>query len=112
MADNRNGPCVSPRALCALHIIKHSLTADNDLALKVSNTGSLVVAHHIDDLVNAVMRMETELIDNRSRLDLLREEIKEYCELLDGYPVDLLNDEEKAELRALVEKWRKADEGD
>lgn len=101
---------IPPRALYALHIIKHSLTADNDLALKVSNTGSLVVAHHIDDLVNGIMKMETALIDSSLRLEVLREEVKEYSELLDGYPAGLLNEEEKAELHALVEKWRRNDE--
>ena len=103
---------ISPRAMYALHILKSKLTADNDLALKATNTGSMVIAHHIDEIVAGIMKLETELLDCRLHLDILREEVKGYRELLDDYTAEMLSDDEKAELRALVEKWREKDKED
>lgn len=101
---------ISRRALYALIIIKRSLLEDNDLALKVSSTGSIVVAHHIDEIMSGVMRMESDLFDAQMTLKAEKEENKDYRELLGGYTADMLSDEERAKVHALVEEWEKVDE--
>lgn len=100
---------ISRRALYALIIIKRRLMADNDLALKVSDTGSMVVAHHIDELMSGIMRMESDLFECQMTLKDEKEENKSYRELLGNYTADMLNDEERAKVRALVAEWEKAD---
>ena len=44
------------------------------------------------------------------RLKLEEEENKGYRELLGGYTADMLSDEEREKVRALVKEWEKADE--
>lgn len=101
---------IKPRAMYALHILKEKLIADNDLALRITNTGSLVIAHHLDEIVSGIMMLETELLNCRINLDILREELNGYRETLGDYTVELLSDEEKAELRALIKRWDEKDD--
>lgn len=103
---------ITPRAMYALHILKNKLTADNDLALRTSNTGSLVIAHHLDEVVSGIMRLETELLNCRIHLEIYRKSDEAYRELVGDYTPDILTEDEKAELRALVEKWREKDRED
>ena len=103
---------ISPRAMYALHILKNKLTADNDLALRASNTGGLVIAHYIDEIVAGAMKLETELLDCRIHLEIYRKSDEAYRELVGDYTPDILTEDEKAELRALVEKWREKDRED
>ena len=103
---------ISPRAMYALHILKNKLTADNDLALRASNTGNLVIAHHLDEVVSGIMTLETELLDCRIQLEIYRRADEAYRELVGDYTPDILTEDEKAELRALVEKWREKDRED
>ena len=105
-----NKEYIQRRAMYALIIIKRSLLEDNDLATKVANTGSIVAAHHIDEIVSGIMRMESDLVDCQMRLKLEEEENKDYRELLGGYTADMLSDEEREKVRALVKEWEKADE--
>lgn len=87
---------IPARSISLLVTIKQRLMEDNDLSSKVSDLGKYAVAHHIDDLIINVLELE-----------------RRYHELLDGYSADILGDEEKAEVRALVEKWKaKEDESD
>lgn len=105
-----NKEYIQRRAMYALIIIKRSLLEDNDLAAKVANTGSIVAAHHIDEIVSGIMRMESDLVDCQMRLKLEEEENKDYRKLLGGYTADMLSDEEREKVRALVKEWEKADE--
>lgn len=90
-------------------IIKRALMRDDDLARKVSNTGSAVVAKHIDEIVSGIMRMESDLFDCQMTLKAEKDENNGYRELLGGYTADMLSDEERAKVHALVEEWEKAD---
>ena len=105
-----NNKYIQNRAMYALIIIKRSLLEDNDLASKVANTGSIVAAHHIDEIMSGIMRMESDLFDCQMTLKAEREENKDYRELLGGYTADMLSDEEREKVCALVKEFEKADE--
>ena len=105
-----NKEYISRRALYTLIIIKRKLMEDNDLATKVSNSGSLVAAHHIDEIVSGIMKMETDLFDCQMTLKAEKEENEGYQELLGGYTADMLSDEEREKVSALVKEFEKSDE--
>ena len=105
-----NKEYIGSRAMYALIIIKRSLLEDNDLATKVANTGSIVAAHHIDEIMSGIMRMESDLFDCQMRLKAEVEENKDYLELLGGYTADMLSDEEREKGRALVKEGEKVEE--
>ena len=105
-----NKEYIGRRAMYALIIIKRSLLEDNELASKVTNTGSLVAAHHIDEIVSGIMKMETDLFDCKMTLKAEKEENEGYRELLGGYTADMLSDEEREKVSALVKEFEKSDE--
>ena len=105
-----NKEYIQRRAMYALIIIKRSLLEDNDLAIKVANTGSIVAAHHIDEIMSGIMKMESDLFDCQMTLKAEEEENKDYRELLGGYTADMLSDEEREKVSALVKEFEKADE--
>ena len=105
-----NKEYIQRRAMYALIIIKRSLLEDNDLAIKVANTGSIVAAHHIDEIMSGIMRMESDLFDCQMTLKAEKKENNDYRELLGGYTADMLSDEEREKVSALVKEFEKADE--
>ena len=105
-----NKEYISRRALYTLIIIKRKLMEDNDLALKVSESGSLAVAHHIDEIMCGIMKMETDLYDYKIKLKANVEENEDYMNLLGGYTADMLSDEEREKVSALVKEFEKSDE--
>ena len=105
-----NEEYIGRRAMYALIIIKRSLLEDNELASKVTNTGSLVAAHHIDEIMSGIMRMETDLFDCKITLKAEVEENEAYRELLGGYAPDMLSEEEREKVSELVKEWEKPDE--
>ena len=105
-----NKEYISNRAMYTLIIIKRRLMEDNDLALKGSESGSLAVAHHIDEIMSGIMRMESDLFDCQMKLKSEKEENKGYRELLGGYTADMLSDEEREKVSELVKEWEKTDE--
>lgn len=105
-----NKEYISRRAMYALIIIKRSLLEDNDLATKVANTGSIVAAHHIDEIMSGIMKMETDLYDYKITLKAKQEENEDYMNLLGGYTADMLSDEEREKVSALVKEFEKSDE--
>ena len=105
-----NEEYIGRRAMYALIIIKRSLLEDTDLATKVANTGSLVAAHHIDEIMSGIMRMETDLFDCKITLKAEVEENEAYRELLGGYAPDMLSEEEREKVSERVKEWEKTDE--
>ena len=105
-----NKEYISRRAMYTLTIIKRKLMEDSDLAIKASNSGNLVVAHHLDEIMCGIMNMETDLYDCQMALKAEKEENKDYRELLGGYTADMLSDEEREKVSELVKEWEKADE--
>lgn len=104
---------IPARSISLLVTIKQRLMEDNDLSSKVSDLGKYAVAHHIDDLIINVLELERRYHELMDQFAYTKRENDEYSELLDGYSADILGDEEKAEVRALVEKWKaKEDESD
>lgn len=97
------------RALYALIIIKDKLAENNELSMEVTETGSAVSARHIDSVVSSYMSMESELIELRAKLAAEKEENQMYHELLGDYTPEMLDEDEAAELRALVAKWEATD---
>ena len=105
-----NKEYISNRAMYTLIIIKRKLMEDNDLASKASESGSLAVAHHIDEIMSGIMRMETDLFDCKIKLKAEVEENEAYRELLGGYAPDMLSEEEREKVSELVKEWEKTDE--
>lgn len=103
--------CYIPaRSISMLVQIKQALLADNELAYKVTGCGKFVAARHIDDLITNACKLESLYHDCRANYNLEHERVKEFHKLLGGFEPDILSDEEKAEVTALVEKWRQNDE--
>ena len=98
------------RAIHMLVDIKLELIADNDLALKLTGCGKIAAARILDDLIKTVLEIETAYASARSELEYIRKENVAYNELFEGFAPDMLSDEEKAQLRALVAEWKRADE--
>lgn len=105
-----NKEYIGRRAMYALIIIKRSLMEDNDLASKVANTGSIVAARHIDEIMSGIMQMESDLFDCQMKLKAEQEENEDYRKLLGGYTADMLSDEEREKVSELVKEWEKSDE--
>ena len=98
------------RAIHMIIDIKLELIADNDLALKLTGCGKIAAARILDDLIKTVLEIETAYASAREELVYIRKENVEYGELFEDFTPDMLSDEEKAQLRALVAEWRQVDE--
>lgn len=101
---------IPARSISMLVQIKQALLADNELAHKVTGCGKFVATHYIDDLIANACKLESLCHDYRANYNLEHERVKEFHKLLGGFEPDILSDEEKAEVAALVEKWRQKDE--
>ena len=105
-----NKEYISRRAMYTLIIIKRKLMEDSELATKVSGSGNIVVAHHLDEIMCGIINMETDLYDCQMTLKAEKEENNDYRELLGGYTADMLSDEEREKVSALVKEFEKSDE--
>lgn len=91
---------------------KSAILGDSSLSVPVFHTGNLIAAVKIDDLVSAMMTMETNIAEykrNGEENKRLRE-IEE--DLFGDYALDDLQDARKEEIRAMVERWEKEDGDD
>lgn len=103
---------IPARSIRMLVQIKQFFLCNNEIAMKASNCGNIVVAHHIDDLIESAIKIETAYHNCRISLEIEREENEKYRALFEDYSPDWLTPAEQAEVKALVEKWRKADENE
>lgn len=97
---------VRPRAISMLVNIRQALMDDDGtLAMKIANCGKYVAADLLADTIAAIQRTEQQC--SKAVEDLRMEcEIKQmYQELLGDYYPDILTDEQKADIAALVAKW-------
>lgn len=101
---------IPARSISMLVTIKQQLMADNAMCLKVSGCGKIGMASCIDNLIHKACVLETLYNDYRTSYTLEKEENDAYRDLLGDFTADMLTDDEKAELHALVEKWRQKDE--
>ena len=106
-SSKKNPPRIPPRAISLLVTIKQNLMADNDLSIKVAECGKYVAARYIDDLIANALALERVFIDFEDRYLYEKEENEEYAELLCGYVPDMMDDEVKEKIRAIVKEWEK-----
>lgn len=109
----KNLPRIPARSISLLVTIKQNLMDDNDLCMKVTNCGKYAAAGYIDELIINALAIERLFHSITDQHIAVKKENEEYNDLLYGYTADILDDEQKAEVRALVEKWNaKCDEAD
>ena len=83
---------------------------NNDLSLKVARRGWIAAVNGLDTAIERIVKLESlnamkerQLADNAELLTM-------YRNMLGDYDADMLSDERKAELKALVDKWQEEDE--
>ena len=108
-SSKKNPPRILPRAISLLVTIKQNLMADNDLSFKVAECGKYAAAKYIDDLIANALELERRFHEIEEQYLYTKRENAEYAELLCGYSADILTDDEKEEVHALVRKWKEAD---
>ena len=90
--------------------IRAALMDNNDLSLKVARRGWIAAVNGLDGAIEMIVKLESlhamherQLADNAELLTM-------YRNMLGDYDADMLSDERKAELKALVDKWQEEDE--
>ena len=90
--------------------IRETLKNDNELSLKVAKCGKFTAMRDINDAIETILRLERNYLIFRSDCEIYKEQCREYSDFLGGFTPDILEDERKAEVKALIEKWQKEDE--
>lgn len=99
-------------AVYTLMKIRKSLMDDNDLSLNVAGGGWYVVVTNIDEIITGMLELTRIQIINTNELNAYKQIARELSNLLGGYDAEVLTDERKDALKAMVEKWKKEDEKD
>ena len=99
-------------AVYTLMKIRQSLMDDNDLSLNVAGCGSYVVVTNIDEIITGMLELTRIQAINTNELNTYKQIARELSNLLGGYDAEVLTDERKDALKAMVEKWQKEDEKD
>ena len=105
-----NKPKLNPRWIHLLITIKQACMEDNELSMKVTGCGKLAAARYIDDLIACAVKLETACEDYFEAMERNKNECQEYYELIEGFTPDMLSDAQIAEVKAIVKKWKEADE--
>lgn len=91
---------------------KSAILGDSSLSGPVFHTSNLIAAVKIDDLVSAMMTMETNISEYK-RNGEENERLREMeADLFGDYALDDLSDARKEEIRTMVERWEKEDGDD
>ena len=85
---------------------------NNDLSLKVARRGWIAAVNGLDRAIEMIVKLESLHAMNERRLADNAELLTMYNSMLGGYDDNILTDERKAELKALVDKWQKEDEAE
>lgn len=104
-----NKPNLNPRWIHLLLTIKHACMEDNDLSMKVTGCGKSAAARYIDELIACAVKLETACEEYFDAMERNEEENTAYYELLEGYTPDMLTEAERADVKAIVNKWKEAD---
>lgn len=99
-------------AVYTLMKIRKSLMDDNDLSLNVAGGGWYVVVTNIDEIITGMLELTRIQTINTNELNAYKQIARELSNLLGGYDAEVLTDERKDALKAMVEKWKKEDEKD
>ena len=101
---------ITRRIVSQLMDIRAALMDNNDLSLKVARRGWIAAVNGLDTAIERIVKLESlnamkerQLADNAELLTM-------YRNMLGDYDADMLSDERKAELKALVDKWQEEDE--
>ena len=90
--------------------IRAALMDNNDLSIKVARRGWIAAVKGLDMAIEMIVKLESQHAMNERRLADNAELLTMYNSMLGGYDDNILTDERKAELKALVDKWQKEDE--
>lgn len=101
-----------PRQISTLMHIRENLKDDNELSLKVARSSKFTAIRDINDVIETLLTLERNYLIFRSDCEIYKEACREYSDFLGGFTPDILEDERKAEVKALIEKWQKEDEED
>lgn len=104
-----NKPKINPRWIQLLLKIKQACMDDNDLSMKVCGCGKFAVARYMDELIACAVKLETACEEYFDVMERNEEENTAYYELLGGYTPDMLTEAERADMKAMVNKWQEAD---
>ena len=99
-------------AVYTLMKIRKSLMDDNDLSLNVAGCGWYIAVTKIDEIITGMLELTRIQIINTNELNTYKQIAQELSNLLGGYDAEVLTDERKDALKAMVEKWQKEDEKD
>ena len=86
--------------------IRAALMDNNDLSLKVARRGWIAAVNGLDTAIETIVKLESLHAINERQLADNAELLTMYRNMLGDYNADMLSDERKAELKALVDKWQ------
>ena len=92
--------------------IRKSLINDNDLSLNVAGCGWYIAVTNIDEIITSMLELTRIQAINTNDLNMYKQIARELTDLLGGYDAEMLTEERKNALKAMVEKWQKEDEKD
>ena len=85
---------------------------NNNLSLKVARRGWIAAVNGLDMAIEMIVKLESLHAMNERQLADNAELLTMYGSMLGGYDGNMLSDERKAELKALVDKWLEEDEAE
>lgn len=101
---------VTRRSVMLLMDMRSALMDDNDLALSVARRGWIAAVSGLDGAIEVIVKLESMCAAYKRQLADNKELLTMYSDMLGDYDEEMLSDERKAELKALVDKWQKEDE--
>ena len=101
---------ITRRIVELLMDIRSALMENDILSLKVARRGWCVALGDIETAIKYIITLETVCAEYKVKIADDRAKIEMYSNMLCDYEADMLSDERKAELKALVDKWQEEDE--
>ena len=90
--------------------IRSALMNNNVLSLKVARRGWCVALGDLEKAIEQIITLESMCAEYKGKIADDKVQLEMYSNMLGDYDADMLSDERKAELKALVDKWQKEDE--
>ena len=92
--------------------IRAALMDNNDLSLKVARRGWCVALRDLEKAIEYIITLESMCVEYKGMIADDKVQLEMYSNMLGDYDADMLSDERKAELKALVDEWQKEDENE
>ena len=90
--------------------IRAALMDNNDLSLKVARRGWCAALGGLEKAIEYIITLESMCAEYKCKIADDKALIEMYSNMLGDYDADMLSDDRKAELKALVDKWQEEDE--